>query len=283
MISYNLTYSGYTSQDTRQAPDIVLEGGRDSATGATQKLMFFSGRPIAEYDVSGLLEARLEPRYWVTEGRNPVTRDKLMVVLDTLQAVYIKGSFGPDTGSSLARLEGVMMDSGAEVEDGEVVEPVPAVEQCECPPGYSGLSCQLCSPGYFTTRRDKWGPVCEPCQCHGHADSCHPTTGECVRLVPPAWVPDPTTLPCPETSDEGSGSGGSTDCNDPEWTLQTGSLTLHYCHYNPKDCTVDPKEYCEDNTMGEHCELCMPGYYGDATRGTTDSCLACPCPLPENK
>ena len=26
--------------------------------------------------------------------------------------------------------------------------------------------------------------ICQPCQCNGHADTCHPITGQCVNLVP---------------------------------------------------------------------------------------------------
>ena len=31
--------------------------------------------------------------------------------------------------------------------------------------------------------------------------------------------------------------------------------------------------------MGEHCQLCAPGYYGNATKGTPHDCLTCKCPL----
>lgn len=32
--------------------------------------------------------------------------------------------------------------------------------------------------------------------------------------------------------------------------------------------------------MGDRCELCKPGYFGDATLGTPDACQPCSCPLP---
>ncbi|CAK1588443.1 unnamed protein product [Parnassius mnemosyne] len=37
---------------------------------------------------------------------------------------------------------------------------------------------------------------------------------------------------------------------------------------------------CTDYTMGDHCELCIPGYHGDATVGTPHDCLICACPMP---
>ena len=36
---------------------------------------------------------------------------------------------------------------------------------------------------------------------------------------------------------------------------------------------------CADNTFGQNCEQCAPGYRGDATQGTSDDCKRCACPL----
>lgn len=37
---------------------------------------------------------------------------------------------------------------------------------------------------------------------------------------------------------------------------------------------------CKNGTIGDHCELCQEGYYGNATFGTPSDCLICACPLP---
>lgn len=39
---------------------------------------------------------------------------------------------------------------------------------------------------------------------------------------------------------------------------------------------------CEDNTIGQFCEVCGPGYYGNATQGTDNDCIACPCSAPRS-
>ena len=54
-----------------------------------------------------------------------------------------------------------------------------SVEQCECPPGYAGLSCELCDFGYRRLNTTLFRGECVPCDCHGHAADCDPYTGQC--------------------------------------------------------------------------------------------------------
>ncbi|PIO69469.1 laminin B protein [Teladorsagia circumcincta] len=54
------------------------------------------------------------------------------------------------------------------------------VEQCQCPPGYIGTSCEDCAPGYSRTGGGLYLGLCERCECHGHASQCDKEYGFCV-------------------------------------------------------------------------------------------------------
>ena len=73
-----------------------------------------------------------------------------------------------------------------------------SVELCTCPPGFYGYSCEDCALGYYRSQEGPLGPHCKACECNGHADICHPLTGECVTMepliVPPGVDPDDPTL-----------------------------------------------------------------------------------------
>lgn len=90
---------------------------------------------------------------------------------------------------------------------------VPSVELCECPPGYQGTSCENCELGYFKESDGPYGPICAPCNCHGHAQICHPLTGKCVALKPR----DPSVMD----------------------TLELNIDVVTFCHFNPDLCVVD--------------------------------------------
>ena len=103
------------------------------------------------------------------------------------------------------------------------------IEECECPAGYAGLSCEECAFGY--ARIPPLPPLptgggggllgqCVACQCNGHAASCLPTD--------------------------------LTNCSLP----------------------------CLHNTIGDQCQHCAVGYYGDARTAMVDACRQCQCPLP---
>ncbi|RXG52055.1 Laminin subunit gamma-1 [Armadillidium vulgare] len=60
----------------------------------------------------------------------------------------------------------------------------------ECPEGYTGPRCELCTDGYFGDPQGRHGAPrpCEKCDCNGNIDSnavsnCNRTTGECLKCI----------------------------------------------------------------------------------------------------
>lgn len=52
-------------------------------------------------------------------------------------------------------------------------------------------------------------------------------------------------------------------------------ISLIKCSHIPTD---SKSQDCQDDTMGLQCELCKPGYHGNAT--SPYGCMICACPLP---
>ncbi|XP_035204465.1 laminin subunit alpha-1-like [Stegodyphus dumicola] len=150
----------------------------------------------------------------------PVTKSVLMVALQNLQYMLIRGTDGPDV--KYARLHNVSMD----IASSTYTSLAEGVEMCRCPRQYIGTSCQDPAPGYYRKRKPNylnskdvvdlvgWA---EPCACNNHTNLCDKETGICIN--------------------------------------------------------------CGGNTMGDHCDQCIKGYYGDPTRGP---CRPCACPHPTN-
>ncbi|MEE6464203.1 hypothetical protein FKM82_006212 [Ascaphus truei] len=57
--------------------------------------------------------------------------------------------------------------------------------KCFCKPGYTGVSCERCAPGYYGNPL-KFGSSCQPCNCgnNGQLISCDTLTGECIEEEP---------------------------------------------------------------------------------------------------
>ncbi|MEQ2239068.1 hypothetical protein ILYODFUR_000794, partial [Ilyodon furcidens] len=56
--------------------------------------------------------------------------------------------------------------------------------QCVCKPGYTGVRCENCAPGYYGDPLIP-GKNCQPCKCNGNGNSCDPRTGVCKNSLEP--------------------------------------------------------------------------------------------------
>lgn len=75
------------------------------------------------------------------------------------------------------------LDTASERNTGSL-ERALSVEQCECPPGYKGLSCEDCDYGYTRNDDGLYLGLCEPCQCNGRSNECDPEIGICQVCLP---------------------------------------------------------------------------------------------------
>ncbi|ESO03848.1 hypothetical protein HELRODRAFT_79481 [Helobdella robusta] len=69
--------------------------------------------------------------------------------------------------------------------------------------------------------------------------------------------------------------------DDGSWMTLAGRRECVACSCNGHSDQCDPVDgvclNCQHNTEGSNCEICSPGYYGDATSGEPYGCLQCPC------
>uniref|UniRef100_A0A7M4G0V1 Basement membrane-specific heparan sulfate proteoglycan core protein n=1 Tax=Crocodylus porosus TaxID=8502 RepID=A0A7M4G0V1_CROPO len=195
-------------------------------------------------------------QYWKRPDGQPATREHLMMVLADLDEILIRATYSTDMVS--ASLSGVSMETA--VPTYTALPRAPEVEECRCPPGYQGLSCQDCAPGYTRTGAGLYLGHCELCECNGHSDSCHPETGACSSCLhstagefcdqcAPGFYGDAT-------------AGTPEDCQpcacplpDPENQFSRTCESLGAGGYR---CTA-----CEPGYAGQYCEQCAPGYVGN--------------------
>ncbi|KER20855.1 hypothetical protein T265_10681 [Opisthorchis viverrini] len=214
----------------------------------------------------------------------PATIADMVAVLSKLDRFLIKVKYISDQAT--IELRQVKLERAERDPDGRI----PSLEECICPVGHTGTSCESCAFGYWrsqdvnvTTEQPTilgmWrGQVekCVPCECHGHSAHCDERTGKCTdcqhntagdkcELCAPGFYGDPK-------------SGSPTACQPCECPNLANKKT-DSCVANEQSPPTDLRPYlcldCEDFTRGRYCELCIEGYYGQPEKGIP--CRKCDC------
>ena len=201
----------------------------------------------------------LYEQYWTRPDGEPATREFLLMALADIDALLIRATFTRDTDS--ASLRDVIMDIAEDRDTRQ--DRAYAVEQCACPQGYKGLSCEDCDIGYTRSGGGLYLGLCETCQCNQHSSECDPESGVCrncqhntegdyCERCAPGYYGDarqgsPNSCqpcPCPLTEPPNQFSPVCELASD-------GQVT----------CTA-----CPAGHTGRRCESCIQGYTGNPLR-----------------
>ncbi|MGH0134036.1 UNVERIFIED_CONTAM: hypothetical protein FKN15_022884 [Acipenser sinensis] len=243
-----------------QSPDILLDAALVKQSLHTEP---FYWRLPEQFQGN-----KREWKYFNSVSDQAVSHSDFMSVLSNIQYILIKASYGSDLQQS--RISNISLEIAVDSDEMNAGrETARGIERCKCPSGYAGLSCQECAPGFHRQRLTELNvrgprPLIEPCvscQCNNHSQTCDLDTGRCQECAPGfhrqrltelnVRGPRPLIEPCV-----------SCQCNNHS---QTCDLDTGRC------------QGCQDNTAGDHCDLCAPGYYGKV-RGSISDCALCACP-----
>ncbi|XP_057678966.1 laminin subunit alpha-2 isoform X4 [Corythoichthys intestinalis] len=203
-------------------PQVIIKGGANHNIVMTRHVTGLQIGQLTRHEID------MTEHEWRHADGRPMTRQDFMDVLFYVDFVLIKASHGNQMRHSrISEISLTVAEAGTPTRESEKAY---QIEQCECPTGYSGLSCEECSAGFYRLRSGSHTSApasrvptavgmgsCVQCQCSGHSSTCDPDTSICQN--------------------------------------------------------------CQDNTEGDHCESCAPGFYG-VVRGFHDDCKPCACPLP---
>ncbi|NXU87447.1 LAMC3 protein, partial [Xiphorhynchus elegans] len=152
----------------------------------------------------------------------------------------------------------------------------PLTGHCQCLHNTEGPSCERCSPGFYGNPFVGRFDDCKPCPCPGHSPCTEmPSSGEVVcthcppgqrgkrcELCDDGFFGDPLGQRGPVHPCEPCQCHGNVDLN-----------AVGNCDPVSGRCLR-----CLYNTMGEHCERCRPGFYGDALAPSpAGKCAPCDC------
>ncbi|XP_058809308.1 basement membrane-specific heparan sulfate proteoglycan core protein-like isoform X2 [Phymastichus coffea] len=222
-LHYSIKYSG--NGGGNEGPAVIITGNDIT--------IYNNGLRVAP-DQESRQRVKLMSGDWYKQDRRGITlasREEIMMVLANVNNILIKAQY--DNSQQLnVSITNVILDSAANTG----LDSIPYVEECRCPSGYSGLSCENCAPGYVRRKSGRW-------------------LGQCYREAPSQ------IQSCPR------GYYG-----DPSRGIQCEACPCPIPHRFDRSCQLDvdgvsPKCDCPPGYEGKQCERCSEGYTGNPLRG----------------
>ncbi|KAG8444246.1 hypothetical protein GDO86_009434 [Hymenochirus boettgeri] len=266
-LSYTISYDASSTTDTLDStdyPSLIIEG--NGIKISTQQEGFHLGQ-FKEHTEAMILQPEL---FQIYGTKSQVSRREFMLILANVDKLLIRATYSNDL-EAIYRLSSVSLEVAVgPVSSGNRAN---SVEHCQCPPRFSGTSCESCLPGHRRVNGTLFGGSCEPCRCFGHSDTCHDVSGDCVNCKHntygrycdhclPGFYGKPT-------------EGTTEDCKP-----CACPLTLKSNNFSPT-CHLDKNQgvicdSCPLGYTGQRCERCADGYYGQPTV-PGGSCKPCKC------
>ncbi|XP_075229000.1 laminin subunit alpha [Lycorma delicatula] len=262
ILNYSIFYTTGLFGNAIRGPDVIFYGA------GIYLLHYSLEQPAANLAFTGNVEI-YESSFILPTGL-PASREQLMQVLEDLRGIYIKATYWQQ--SVTTRLSRVSMDIASSIYTLNA-DIALAVEQCQCPPNYEGLSCEHCADGYYRAQTGPFGGFCVPCQCNGHSTTCDKVTGVCIDCK------NNTTGEHCEFCNTGY-HGNATLGTPYDCLICACPLPLTSNNFATSCEVSDDGERiscnCNEGYYGARCEVCSNGYYGRPSVAG-EYCRPCEC------
>lgn len=180
---YEIEFSGRGSLN--EAPDIILIVSHYSTRslwiffqmevsnilqGNGYDLVYRRDLPISEGNRNSVA-VPFSPGYWYNAESRLASREEIMMALSNVENILIKLQYIDQVQREIELLN-IVMDSSSLSDQG--TGSASFVEECRCPVGYSGLSCESCDFGYVRQQTGAWLGRCvrgeDPCRAGQYGD-----------------------------------------------------------------------------------------------------------------